>query len=246
MQGLVGGKFPLTEVATFPFQADTAEQASVALWRLYASGALGDEYRDLKPLVLGTYPMNGVHYAKKPASIEDFTGLKLRAASKPQGEWISRLGGAPISMGAEDLYSALQRGTIDATLQGWTTFGSYKLADVTSYHLDVKFGTSTIMLFMSKKKFDSLPAVAQKAIESNSGEPMSREWGAYYEDRARRDGITVLALPNHTREVLSPEHLKRWGERVRPVEEEWAKSHPGGPALLAKYRALVAEVKAGK
>jgi TRAP-type C4-dicarboxylate transport system substrate-binding protein len=246
MQGLVGGRFPLTEVATFPFQADNAEQASTALWRLYAAGDLGDEYRDLKPLVLGTYPMNGVHYAKKPASFQDFSGLKLRAASKPQGEWIARLGGAPISMGAEDLYPALQRGTIDATLQAWTTFGPYKLAEVTSYHLDVKFGTSTIMLFMTKKKFDALPAVAQKGIEDNSGERMSREWGRYYDETAAKIGASVLAMPNHHAQILDAAQLAAWGERVRPVEEAWVETHPAGQALLAKYRAQVAAVKAGR
>lgn len=64
MQGIIAGRFPLTEVATFPFEADNAEQASVALSRLYKAGAFGDEYKDVKPLVLGTFPMNGVHYAK--------------------------------------------------------------------------------------------------------------------------------------------------------------------------------------
>jgi TRAP-type C4-dicarboxylate transport system substrate-binding protein len=148
MQGIIAGKFPLTEIATFPFEADNAEQASTALWKLYRAGDFGDEYKGLKLVLLGTFPMNGVHYAKKPPTLDNFKGLKVRAASKPQSDWIERLDGAPISMPPEDLYTALERGTIDVTLQGWSTFGPIKLADVTSYHVDAAFGTSTVMIFM--------------------------------------------------------------------------------------------------
>ena len=246
MQGIIAGRFPLTEVATFPFEANNAEQASVALWRLYKAGAFGDEYKGVKPLVLGTYPMNGVHYTRKPASIDNFNGLKVRAASKPQAEWIERLGGAPISMPPEDLYQALQRGTIDATLQGWSTFGPIKLADVTNFHIDVAFGTSTIMLFMSQRKYDSLPADAKKAIDENSGEAMSRTWGKFLDDYAGKLREQVLALPNQTAVKLTADQTRAWRDKVAPVAQEWTAAHPGGEQLLKQYRAALADVKAGK
>jgi TRAP-type transport system periplasmic protein len=246
MQGIIAGRFPLTEIATFPFEADNAEQASVALWRLYHAGAFGAEYKDVKPLVLGTFPMNGVHYAKKPATIDNFNGLKVRAASKPQSEWIERLGGAPISMPPEDLYQALQRGTIDVTLQGWSTFGPIKLADVTSFHVDAAFGTSTIMLFMSQRKYDSLPADGRKAIDENSGEAMSRSWGKFVDSLAQKLRTQVLALPNQTEVKLTADQSRSWREKVAPVAEEWTKAHAGGDELLKQYRAALADAKAGR
>jgi TRAP-type C4-dicarboxylate transport system substrate-binding protein len=246
MQGLIAGRFPLTEVATFPFEADSSEQASTALWRLYKSGAFGEEYKGVKPLILGTYPMNGVHYAKKPANLDGFAGLKLRAASKPQAEWVKRLGGAPISMPPEDLYTALERGTIDATLQAWSTFAAIKLADVTSYHVKVAFGTSTIMIFMAQSKYDSLPEAGRKAIDENSGEPMSRAWGQFTDGVAADLRKDVLSSPRQTELTLTPEQEKSWKERVLPVTEEWTQSHPNGDKLLSQYRALLADVKAGR
>jgi TRAP-type C4-dicarboxylate transport system substrate-binding protein len=246
MQGTIAGRFPLTEVATFPFEADNAEQASVALWRVYKGTALNAEYKDVKPLVLGTFPMNGVHYAKKPVSLDNFKGLKVRAASKPQSDWIERLGGAPISMPAEDLYTALQRGIIDVTLQGWSAFGAIKLADVTSFHLDLAFGTSTIMLFMSQAKYDSLPPDARKAIDDNSGEAMSRAWGKFCDDLARGLRDSVLAQPNQTEGKLTVEQAISWREKVIPVTDQWTASHKGGVELLTQYRAALADVKAGR
>ncbi len=247
MQGLVAGKFPLTEVTTFPFEAQSAEQGSTALWRLYASGALKDEYSGVKPLVLGIYPINGVHYAKMPKSFDDFSGLKLRTASKIQSDWIEALGGAPISMGMEDIYQALQRSAIDATLQAWTTYASAPaLAEVTNVFLDVKLGTSTMMIFMSKEKYDSLPPDGKKAIEENSGENESREWGKFLDATAAATGKQVLAKPGQIEAHLTPAQTASWEKRIQPVTDAWINSHPGGAALNAKFNALLADVSAGK
>ena len=246
MQGIVAGKFPLTEVATMPFEAENAVQASTALWRLYQSDAFGDEYRDVHPLILGTYPMNGVHYAKQPKSLDDFSGLKLRAASKPQADWIEHLSGTSISMPPEDVYTALQRGTIDATLQAWSAFGPLKLQEVTRYHVDTAFGTSTIMIFMSQRKYDSLPAAAKKALDDNSGEAMSREWGQFVEEEARGMRQNILGGPDQTEAHLTPAQESAWKARVAPVTQDWVKAHPGGDKLLQEYRALLASLKPGK
>lgn len=247
MQGLVAGKFPLTEVATFPFEAQTAEQGSEALWKLYATGMLDQEYRDIKPLVLGIYPINGVHYAKMPKSFDDFSGLKLRTASKIQSDWIEALRGAPISMGMEDLYQALQRGEIDATLQAWTTYASAPaLAEVTNVFLDVKLGTSTVMIFMTKQKYDALPPEARAAIDQNSGEAMSRAWGKFVDETAAAAGKKVLAMPGQIVEHLTDAQTASWEKHIQPVTDAWIASHPNGAALSAKYQAFLADFKPDK
>src|SRR6185437_5597940 len=61
--GLVGGKFPLTEVVGLPFVADDAENGPVAYWRLYKTGLLDTEYKDIVPLALSMYQPQGVHLA---------------------------------------------------------------------------------------------------------------------------------------------------------------------------------------
>jgi TRAP-type C4-dicarboxylate transport system substrate-binding protein len=243
MQG-TQGRFPLTEVAAIPFEADTATQASLALWRVYKQGGpLADEYKGLKPLALGTFPMNGLHYAKKPKTLDNLDGLKLRAASKSQGEWITKLGGAPISMDSNDIYSALQRGLIDATLQAWSAFGPLHLAEVTNQHLDVAFGTSTIMLFMAEKKYTALPDAGRKAVDAHAYEPRTLAWGRFIDSTAAETGKQVLALPGHERLTLSAAQLDAWRKRVQPVTDEWIKANPGAAELLAKYRAELAKAK---
>ena len=52
---------------------------------------------------------------KKP---EDFKGLKIRGYSELASETIKALGASPVTMGAGEVYMALQRGTIDGQSSG--------------------------------------------------------------------------------------------------------------------------------
>ena len=45
---------------------------------------------------------------------------------------------------------------------------------------------------------------------------------------------------------LTPALQGPWRERMAPVAVAWVKSQPDGAAIFAKYRATLAEVKAGK
>jgi len=45
---------------------------------------------------------------------------------------------------------------------------------------------------------------------------------------------------------LTPALQGPWRERVAPVADAWKKAQPDGAAIFAKYRATLADVKAGK
>ena len=67
LQGAIGGKFVRSAIAGLPFVSEDCETASVALWRLYRSGALDTEYADIVPLTLIVFPQSGVHLVQPVA-----------------------------------------------------------------------------------------------------------------------------------------------------------------------------------
>ena len=142
LHSLVAGKFPLSEVTNLPFMSDGHTNCSVALWRLYKSGALDSEYKDIVPMWFGCLNQSGLHFAKPISSNVNLGGLKLRVAGRVASQLVERMGGTPISMRGGGMYEALQRGTIDGVVTSWSAFEPYKLAEVTSYHLEVPLGTS--------------------------------------------------------------------------------------------------------
>jgi TRAP-type C4-dicarboxylate transport system substrate-binding protein len=66
-------------------------------------------------VVLGrfNFPFQVAFSTKPLVKIEDFNGQKFRVTSPEQAEFVKRVGGVPITMGAPEVPPGLQRGTVD-------------------------------------------------------------------------------------------------------------------------------------
>lgn len=243
IHGLVAGKFPKTDVSSLPFMADDNAKCSATLWKLYKSGLVDNEYTDVVPIVFACLGSSGIHFNRTPASNNDLSGLKVRVNGKVPSELVQLLGGTSISLQGGDMYETLQRRTIDGVITSWSAFAPYKLQEVTSYHIEVPMGASASMFFMSRKKFESLPPEARKALEDLGGEQQSLSFGKFFEGQG--DGVRqmVVASGKHQIVKLTPEQNKNWEAKASTVLANWAKGVPDGEKLIATYRALYATVK---
>lgn len=243
--GLVAGKFPLSEVAGLPFLVDDIGAGASALWRLYKSGLLNAEYAETVPLWYGLLGLQGLHFAKAQKSLDDLSGAKLRINGRVVGQLVEVMGGTPISMQSEDMYAALQRGTIDGIVSSWAAFEPYKLQEVTSYHYEIAFGTTTSMFMMAKKKYDALPAAGRAALDANTGEAMSRSFMVHIAAQADRARKPVSELPAHKVVQPTPAQIAAWQAKAKPVFDQWAKERAGGEKALDEFKRLYAAAKAG-
>jgi TRAP-type C4-dicarboxylate transport system substrate-binding protein len=75
-----------------------------------------------------------------------------------------------------ETHPSLQRGTIDATILPWSAFQPFKLAEVTSFHLEAPLGAGPGMFFMAKKKYQALNPQVRRILDENNGEPRARSW----------------------------------------------------------------------
>ncbi|MGZ5827338.1 MAG: TRAP transporter substrate-binding protein DctP [Xanthobacteraceae bacterium] len=244
---LIGGKFPLSEIAGLPFVADNAQYAGAALWRLYKTGLLDAEYKDIVPIWFTMSGQAGIHYAKTPKSKDNLSGLKVGVLNPTHGKVVRNLEGTPIALPSTEYFEALQRGTIDAGIISWAAFQPFKLQEVTTYHLEGPLGANTMMFFMSRKKWDTLPAAARTSLEANGGEKQSLSFGNYMETQASDQRTPLLGSSKHTIEQLSADQRAKWEkEVVGPVNEEWAKSRANGDKVVEAFRKIYADVKAGR
>jgi TRAP-type transport system periplasmic protein len=242
----LSGKFPLLQVTALPYQSTAdSEVASTALWRLYKSGLVDQEFDQIVPLKLIVFPQSGLQFRKAPPPLDTLDGLKMIAGTKIASQIIEKLGGAPLSFRIDQYYETLQRGTADGALIGWTAFDPFKLAEVTHYHVDAPLGGDTGYVFMAKKEWDSLPDGVKKILAENSGEAESRAFGRFWDQVVKEGEANTLKLPGHTLVHLTPEQQKKWHDRIAPIADEWAKSMPNGDKVMAAYKELLAKVKAG-
>lgn len=246
LQNDVAGKFPRSDVATLPFMARSSAEGSTALWRMYKAGILDAEYDTIHPLLLVALTPAGIHLAHPLKSLDSLSGAKLIVASKVNADAINLLGGSPLSIPLFEMYAAIQRGTAEGAAVSWTSFNPFKLAEVTSYHVDTRLGTSVAMIFMSKKKYGTLAPDVKKILDAHSGEAASRSFGAWW-DQERKDGKeqTIARHDKRTIIELTDAQTATWREKMKPLEAAWVARTPDGTKIIAAYRAELAKLQAG-
>jgi len=246
LMGSIGGKFQRSTVVSLPFEVDEARSGSTAFWRLYKSGFLDEDFKDIVPLILLALPQNALHLRTAPNKISDLRGLRLASATKIGTEAIARVGASPMSLTTADFYESLQRNMIDGVVTPYTAVGPFKLFEVTSYSVDTAFGGSQAFIFMSRKRYEALSTEARKAIDDNSGEKESAAWGAYW-DKLEEDGRQIFRSdPKKTLVMPTIEQTAIWRSDVVPVTDEWVKTTPNGGKILEGYRTLLKQAKSGK
>jgi len=241
----IAGKFPLSEVTNLPFMTDDDVNCSIALSRYYKSPVMAAELQGVVPIWASCLAQSGLHFAKPPRSDTDLSGLKLRVAGKVPSQIVEKMGGTPVSMTAESIYEALQRGTIDGMVTSWAAFEPYKFQEVAFYHIEVPIGSSPSMFMMSRKKYDALPPAARKALDDNSGEAMVREAGKHFSAQAARARAAAAQLGTHKIVTLSPAELAALEQKLNPIVADWASERPGADKAIETFRSIYAKVKAG-
>jgi TRAP-type C4-dicarboxylate transport system substrate-binding protein len=244
--GPYAGQFPRTDVVAMPFQADKGVEASIALWRLLASGLIAEEFGKVRPLALFTFPASGIHTKKEIATAADLRGVKLSVFSRFASQESELLGATPITMTPTDAYQSVQRGLTDGVMVGWSAVLPFKLQEVTTHHLEASLGLAPAFVFMNKDAYARLPDAAKKAIDGLSHEAFSRRMGDVTDRQNELGRSTVEKIPGHKVYSLSAAENAAWQRTLQPLIDEWTKSTPNGAAILAAYRTQLANVRAGK
>ena len=149
---------------------------------------------------------------------------------------IVALGGAQVTFRPDETYQAISRGIADGTLMPFTGTATFKINEVVKAHLDAALGSDAALIFMSRKKFDSLPPQAKAAIERYSYAGFSEKLGRLTDEQWAEKRELVKASTS----TLPASEEARWKKAVAPVSAEWAKETPDGQKVLQAFRAEVA------
>ncbi len=97
----------------------------------------------------------------------DVKGLKIRGGSREMDLVLKEAGGIISSVPSNEIYAAMQTGTLDAAVTSSTSLISFRLEELSKNVTSGRAGSFWFMLeplLMSKEVFDSLPASQQKVI----------------------------------------------------------------------------------
>lgn len=168
----------------------------------------------------------------------DVRGLKLRGNAVYNAFFTEYLGAQVIDLPTTDVYSALERGVIDAT--GWTQIGliDLKWNEFLNYRIEPDFFSTDLGVIVNLERWNALSDEAKEILQRVA---IEHERDSVEAMRAKRDedfaaleaqGMKVVELTGEAREnYLRAAREKIW-ERMRGLMEE----HPAG---TANYDALI-------
>ncbi|MFQ5829274.1 MAG: C4-dicarboxylate TRAP transporter substrate-binding protein [Candidatus Methylomirabilia bacterium] len=158
-------------------------------------------------------------------SVRDLKGKKIRST----GGWtglLKALGAVPVKIGFGEVYQALDRGTIDGTINYIPYVKSYKHFEVAGHVTEVRMGQLLgYGAGINLRLWNGMPKEIQKTITEVSEEFMDRYAQAYLadSDKAKKDltgGIGGKRIQFHT---LVPEERNRWAAKADEFTENWVK-----------------------
>ncbi|HLS85684.1 MAG TPA: TRAP transporter substrate-binding protein [Burkholderiales bacterium] len=198
---------------TIPFGLTTRQHNA---W-LYAGGGLKLIRELYKDYGIVNFPAGntgaqmGGWFRKEIKTVEDLKGLKMRIPGL-QGQMLAKLGVVPQQIAGGEIYTALERGTIDAT--EWVgPYDDEKLGfvKVAKYYYYPGFweGTAGLSHLVNQKAYDALPAEYKAAIEVASADAnvhMTTQYDARNADALRRLVAQGAQLRAFSRPIMQAAH----------------------------------------
>lgn len=156
----------------------------------------------------------------------DVSGIKLRGNAVYNAFFTEYLGAQVIDLPTTDVYSALERGVVDAT--GWTQIGliDLKWNEFLNYRIEPNFFSTDLGVIVNLEKWNSLSEDARKILQEVA---IEHEAASLEKLRAKRDedfaaleagGMKVIELQGEARaNYLAAAREKTW-ERMKGLMAE--------------------------
>lgn len=213
--GYSRGVFPALEAMDLPMGYPNGLVATLVINDYVKSFKL-KELSNVKVLYMHAHGPGILHSKKTVTKMEDLKGLKIRSYGF-NARVAEMLGGVPVAMPQPEVYEALQKGVVDASLSPYEVLAGWKQAEVIKCTVEA-WGigyTAGFFVFMNLDKWNSLPGDVQKAMDE-----VSQEW-------ITKQGETWITLDKMGKEAtlkrgneivtLSAEEDARWSDAVQPV-----------------------------
>lgn len=244
--GLFPTEFALTGVAFLPNGYDTVVHGGKALQELFKQPAIVEEFRKTGLRVLLIEPLDAYEAltnrpVNRPA---DLKGLKIRAAGEGQLAATRALGATPATIAAPEMYTSVQRGTIEGVLFGYSISKSYKLDEVAKFGtLGANIAYAHVLYCVTEASWNSWPADVQTGMTKAGAEVMPKAWQEL--DKSTTDVIAAFQKSGVTiTDVRKNGTSKEWQDLLKPVNSQWAAQMKGrglpGPEVLAAWEKALA------
>ncbi|WP_417722667.1 TRAP transporter substrate-binding protein DctP [Salipiger sp.] len=164
-------RMPMQGVTMLPGIANSATELADG-WRKAVAdgGVLAQEWADMGVRPIGITALAPYQIVSGRGAIIDspeaFAGKKVRTTGSALNFLVEALGGVAVQMPGPEIYTAMQRGTVDGTLFSFSSVKPYSVQEVMgAMSSNGSFGTAAQAIGMSQEVFDGLTPDQQTAMD---------------------------------------------------------------------------------
>ncbi|MDF1750173.1 MAG: TRAP transporter substrate-binding protein DctP [Alphaproteobacteria bacterium] len=162
------------------------------------------------------------YYLREPITAEPGLAGRIIRGTVSYHPMIKALGGSPLNMPVSDVYTSLQRGTVDGAAWGLTGAADLKWYEIIKYMADPAFGQVGVMIFMNLESWSALSPEKQ-AILLEAGKQLEIDAQAHF-DKLQEEEYKFLLDKGMVLTSFSPaesaEFERLWAEGVWEVAAE--------------------------
>jgi len=163
---------------------------------------------------------------KAITTVDDYKGLKMRTSGTAMATMYKALGAVPIGLSSKEIYTALQRGTIEGAASGVSRWRRSKLYEVAPYlTVDPTIPYFSMWLVINKQSWNKLTDEDKKIIAETA--KSYEAWTRDYATREREEDFTFLKAKAKAFAELSKEEKSKLINTVKPVMKAFAKEQLG-------------------
>lgn len=217
-------RLPLSGVIGLPGYDADAQSCTQSIRKITDEILAKNEYSQagVHPLIIVCTSPYQILTTKGPISkADDLAGLKIRSPGGLQELVVDQVGAVPVSMPSTDIYTALQRGTIDGVSASLDTMAAYSLEDLAeSVTTNGQFGFVSVAYVINEDVWSEFDEKTKQALETAAREAVEGylQWAETSEEELiadwKSEGIDVYEIPQ---DILSD-----WSSRFEPLRDEWA------------------------
>ena len=159
-------------------------------------------------------------YANKPVRVPaDVKGLRLRGFGVDSTTLLRDLGASPVTMSSQEIYQAMQRGTIDGFSTGPSSVMDRKLYEVTRHGTDVGLTYIPFVAAANTGWWNALPADVRQAVLAAAAVAQKESRAQAKADHAKlKAELTAKGMTVHT---PSDAERAEWVTAARSRQEDY-------------------------
>jgi TRAP-type transport system periplasmic protein len=215
---------PSISIMSLPFLYNNLDQAK-KVYKEMLPGHLNPLMNEkFNASILTGFLISGsaIHADIPLTSLDSLKGRKIRVFNKDTGDMISMLGGTPVSIAFGELYTALQRGTINGCLTGMIGAKAAKVYEVVDNCTWWNWAFPYEFTMVNNNALNDLPTNLQKIVLEESAKTSLKIQA--HQDRVPAeilvDAIETYGISAHG---LTKDARKQFQEKTKEITQEWLK-----------------------